>query len=82
MRRQAARQTDDSRCGPESRVDTPTLRLLADWRSLDATDDPAQIRAADAEVAEFKRATNENRTAAGEPILFPLSSSWPPARSG
>jgi hypothetical protein len=38
---------------------------------LDATDNPAQIRAADEEVAEFKRAMNENRTAAGTPILFP-----------
>jgi hypothetical protein len=29
------------------------------------------IRESDEEVAEFKRAMNENRTAAGEPILFP-----------
>jgi hypothetical protein len=29
------------------------------------------IRDADDEVAEFKRAMNENRTAAGELILFP-----------
>ena len=41
------------------------------WRPEDATGDPAMIRESDEEVAEFKRAMNENRTAAGEPILFP-----------
>jgi hypothetical protein len=71
MRRQTAIRTGDSRHGQEGQVDSVTIRLLADWRSLDATDNPAQIRAADEEVAEFKRAMNENRTAAGTPILFP-----------
>lgn len=71
MRRQTAIRTGDSRHGQEGQVDSATIGLLASWRSQDATDDPAQIRAADAEVAEFKRAMNENRTAAGEPVLFP-----------
>jgi hypothetical protein len=71
MRRQAARITDGRRCGRESHTDSATIQLLASWRSLDATDDPERIRAADSEVAEFKRAMNENRALAGEPILFP-----------
>jgi len=71
MRRQTAIRTDDSRHGQEGQVDSATIRLLASWRSQDATDDPAMIRDADDEVAEFKRAMNENRTAAGELILFP-----------
>ena len=71
MRRRTAIRTGDSRHGQEGQVDSATIQLLASWRSLDATDDPAMIRESDEEVAEFKRAMNENRTAAGEPILFP-----------
>jgi hypothetical protein len=48
-----------------------TLELLANWRVQDATTDPEQIRAAEQEVADFKKAMNENRTVAGEPVLFP-----------
>jgi hypothetical protein len=52
-------------------IDTATLELLANWRVQDATTDPDRIRAAEPEIAEFKKAMNENRTAAGEPVLFP-----------
>jgi hypothetical protein len=52
-------------------IDTATLELLASWRMQDATADPEQIRAAEQELAEFKRALNESRTVAGEPVLFP-----------
>ena len=52
-------------------VDTATLELLAQWGREDATDDPEKIRAAEKELAEFKRAMNENRTLSGEPPLFP-----------
>jgi hypothetical protein len=52
-------------------IDTATLELLARWRVQDATTDPEQIRAAEQELAEFKKALNESRTVAGEPVLFP-----------
>ena len=52
-------------------VDTATLDLLASWRREDATDDPNQILAAKRELAEFKKAMNENRTLTGQPILYP-----------
>jgi len=52
-------------------IDTVTLDLLTQWRCEDATDDPEKIRAAEQELAEFKRAMNENRTLSGEPPLFP-----------
>jgi len=52
-------------------VDTATLELLAAWRAQDATTDPEQLRAAEQEVSEFKKAMNENRVLAGEPKLFP-----------
>ena len=52
-------------------VDTATLELLASWRQQDATADPEQVRAAERELAEFKKAMNKNRALAGEPVLFP-----------
>ena len=52
-------------------VDTATLELLASWRQQDATTDPEEVRAAERELAEFKKAMNENRALAGEPVLFP-----------
>ena len=54
-----------------SPIDTATLELLASWRLQDATTDPEPIRAAEIEIEEFKKAMNENRMAAGEPILYP-----------
>ena len=52
-------------------IDTVTLELLAQWRREDATDDPEKIREAEQELAEFKRAMNENRALSGESPLFP-----------
>jgi hypothetical protein len=57
-----------SRNGP---IDTATLELLAAWRIEDATEDPEKIRAAEQELAEFKKAMNENRIRAQEPLLYP-----------
>ena len=56
---------------PASSVDFPTLELLAAWKAEDATTDPEKLRQADEEVAEFKRAMNENRAATGARLLFP-----------
>jgi hypothetical protein len=42
-------------------ADTATLVLLAKWRIEDATTDPEQIRAAEREIAEFRKAMNESR---------------------
>jgi hypothetical protein len=56
---------------PMGSVDTATLELLASWKAQDATTDPEKIRAADKEVAEFKKAMNENRAATGARLLFP-----------
>lgn len=56
---------------PVGAIDTATLELLASWRQQDATTDAEQIRAAEQEIAEFKRAINENRSATGERKLFP-----------
>jgi len=52
-------------------VDRATLELLASWRAQDATTDPEQIRAAEQELADFKKRMNESRAVAGEPVLFP-----------
>jgi len=56
---------------PTGFVDTATLELLATWKAEDATTDPEKLRAADEEVAEFKKAMNENRAATGARLLFP-----------
>jgi len=52
-------------------VDTATLELLAAWKAEDVTTDPEKIGAANEEVAEFKKAMNENRAATGARLLFP-----------
>ena len=54
-----------------SPIDTATLELFAKWRAEDATDDPEELRKAEQELAEFKKAMNENRAQAGEPLLYP-----------
>lgn len=58
---------------PMSSVDSATLELLAAWKSEDATTDWEKLCQADEEVAEFKRAMNENRAAAGARLLFPCA---------
>jgi len=52
-------------------IDTATLELLASWRQQDATTDPEQVQAAEKELAEFKKAMNENRAVVEESVLFP-----------
>ena len=52
-------------------IDAATLELLAAWKAEDATTDPEKLRQADEEVAEFKKAMNENRAAAGARLIFP-----------
>ncbi len=52
-------------------VDTATLELLAAWKAENATTDPEKIREADEQIAEFKKAMNENRAATGVRLIFP-----------
>lgn len=52
-------------------VDTAMLELLAAWKAEDATTDPEKLREADEQIAEFKKAMNENRAATGARLLFP-----------
>ena len=56
---------------PSGAIDTTTLELLAAWKAEDATIDPEKLREADAEIAEFKKAMNENRAATCARLLFP-----------
>jgi hypothetical protein len=56
---------------PVGSIDIATLELLAVWKAEDATTDPEKLREADEEVAEFKKAMNENRAATGARLLFP-----------
>jgi len=56
--------------GPRS-VDTATLELLSVWQREDSTSDPAQLKAAQEELAVFMKAVNEGRTASGEPLVYP-----------
>ena len=52
-------------------VDTATLDLLSVWQLEDATSDPAQLKAAEEELAVFMKAVNEARIASGEPLVYP-----------
>lgn len=52
-------------------IDSATLELLAQWKQEDATQNPEEVRAAERELAEFKKAMNESRAHSGEPVLFP-----------
>jgi len=52
-------------------VDTATLDLLSVWQRQDATSDPAQLKAAEDELAVFMKAINEARAASGEPLIYP-----------
>ena len=56
---------------PMGSVDNATLELLAAWKAEDATTDREKLRQADEEVAQFKKAMNENRAATGARLLFP-----------
>jgi hypothetical protein len=52
-------------------VDSATLELLAAWKQEDATLTPDEVRAAEQEIRDFKRAMNEIRSEAGELPLYP-----------
>jgi hypothetical protein len=52
-------------------IDTTTLELLASWRLQDATNNPDEVRAAEQELAEFKKTMNETCMLAGEPLVYP-----------
>ncbi|MBV9849162.1 MAG: hypothetical protein JO250_05680 [Armatimonadetes bacterium] len=54
----------------DSRQDA-TIALLQSWIAEDATDDPEEIRRAEAELTEFKRCMNAPRKEAGARLLFP-----------
>jgi hypothetical protein len=45
--------------------------LLSIWQQEDATIDPAQLQAAEEELAVFMKAVNQARTASGEPLVYP-----------
>jgi hypothetical protein len=56
---------------PGGLIDTATLELLAAWKAEDATTDVDELGEADRDIAEFKKAMNETRAAAGARLLFP-----------
>ena len=45
------------------------IAMFNQWIAEDATDDPEEIRKADAEVAELRRNLNANRAATGERLV-------------
>jgi hypothetical protein len=47
------------------------MAMLEQWMIEDATVDPDEIRAAEEDLAEFKRNLNANRAATGERLVFP-----------
>jgi hypothetical protein len=51
-------------------IDTVTIELLAGWRAEDATQDPKEIELAEKELAEFKKAMNDNRRRSEEPLAY------------
>lgn len=56
---------------PPRRPGQATRDLMHRWREEDATEEPEEIRKAEEELAEFKRALNAPRIAAGARRLFP-----------
>jgi len=52
-------------------IDSATRENLARWRGEDATKNPEDVEIAEKQLAEFKKAMNENRTGSGEPFLYP-----------
>ena len=67
----AARLPDSAAPSVPQSIDTATLDLLSLWQEEDATADPAQLRAAEEELAAFMKNLNEARTASGEPLVYP-----------
>jgi hypothetical protein len=48
-----------------------SIALLRSWLEEDATDDPDEIRKAEAELSDFKRNMNLPRKEAGTRLLYP-----------
>jgi hypothetical protein len=55
----------------QKKLNQPTIELLERWAKESETTDPAEIAKAEAELAEFKRAMNETREAAGARKIYP-----------
>lgn len=51
-------------------IEDRTNELFAQWEAEDATDDPAEIEAAERELAEFKANINANRALTGERPIY------------
>ncbi len=47
------------------------IALLKSWREQDWTEDPDELRKAEEELGEFKRALNATRLSSGERPIFP-----------
>ncbi len=68
---ECARQVLTEHLPPVPGASQATLGLLRAWREEDETTDPEEIRKAEEELAEFKRAMNAPRAAAGARPLYP-----------
>ena len=51
--------------------ETATMILMRTWLEEDATDDPAEKRAAEQQLNEFKRQMNQPRKETGARLLYP-----------
>ena len=56
---------------PETQQETATMALMRSWIEEDATEDPAEIRAAEEDLREFKHNMNQPRKEAGARLLYP-----------
>ena len=71
VRQHFAAVSHETQPGTADSGDAASIALLESWLREDATDDPDAIRAAEEDLAEFKRAMNETRRDAGARILSP-----------
>ena len=46
---------------PANPIDSATLEPIASWRDQDAREDPEELRAAEQELAEFKKSVKHSR---------------------
>jgi hypothetical protein len=56
---------------PDDSLDPATRKLLAPGKQQEATDHPEELRAAEQELTEFKKALQESRVLSGESLLYP-----------
>ncbi len=56
---------------PADEGDAASIALLQSWLAEDATNDPEEIRAAQKQLDEFKRAINAERERAGARQIYP-----------